>query len=260
MEYEYLKIENENNIDIVTIEKEKSLNALNTKLLGELKDYFENVSTKAGVYAVILTGKGKAFVAGADISEMVDLDGEGGQKMSELGNAVMTTIENTEVPVVAAVNGFALGGGTELSMACDIRIASQNAKFGQPEVGLGIIPGFGGTQRLQRLVGKGKASHLIFTGDIIDAEEAYSIGLVDKVIEDEGFLDNVKAYVSKFVSKNAPLALRSAKKAIIFGLDVDIDKGTKYEAEAFGDLFNTKDQKSGMKAFLNKEKVKFEGK
>jgi len=259
MEYKNIFLQKEERVAVITISRPKALNALNTETLKELDFAIDEIANDDEIYAVILTGDGKAFVAGADITEMKDLDVMGGRKFGNLGNKVFRKLETLEKPVIAAVNGFALGGGCELSMACDIRIASSKAKFGQPEVGLGITPGFGGTQRLARLVGIGMAKQLIYTGDIINAEEALRIGLVNKVVEPEQLIDEVKLLAKKIAS-NAPIAVKLSKTAINRGLQMDIDTALMYEAEIFGECFSTVDQKNGMRAFLEKAEKCFENK
>ena len=206
--------------------------------------------------AVILTGAGeKSFVAGADISEMKDLNENEGNEFGSLGNKVFLRLENLNKPVIAAIQGFALGGGCEISMACDIRIASDKAVFGQPEVGLGITPGFGGTQRLARIVGLGKAKEMIYTARNIKADEAYRIGLVNKVVPLESLMDEAKAMASKIIA-NAPIAVRMSKDAINRGMQVSIDKAVEIEAENFGKCFASSDQTEGMTAFLERRKEK----
>lgn len=259
MEYKNILLQKEERVAVITISRPKALNALNTETLKELELVIDEIANDDAIYAVILTGDGKAFVAGADITEMKDLDVMGGRRFGNLGNKVFRKIETLEKPVIAAVNGFALGGGCELSMACDIRIASSKAKFGQPEVGLGITPGFGGTQRLARLVGMGMAKQLIYTGDIINAEEALRIGLVNKVVEPEQLIEEVKLLAKKIAS-NAPIAVKLSKTAINRGMQMDIDTALMYEAEIFGECFSTIDQKSGMKSFLEKTEKCFENK
>ncbi|WP_315119419.1 short-chain-enoyl-CoA hydratase [uncultured Clostridium sp.] len=251
MEFNNVLFEKEGNIAVVTINRPKALNALNSETLRELDVIIDNLADDEEVLAVILTGAGKAFVAGADITEMKDLNTVQGRKFGLLGNKVFRKLETLEKPVIAAVNGFALGGGCEISMACDIRIASQKAKFGQPEVGLGITPGFGGTQRLPRLVGTSMAKQLIFTGDIIGAEEALRVGLVNKIVEPEKLMDEAKEMAKK-IAGNAPIAVKLCKAAINRGIQCDIDTGIAYEAEVFGECFSTEDQKEGMTAFVEK--------
>ncbi len=259
MEFKNIVLQKEDKIAIVTINRPKALNALNSETLIELDLAIDEISKDDEIYALILTGEGKAFVAGADITEMKDLDVMGGRKFGILGNKIFRKLETLEKPVIAAVNGFALGGGCELSMACDIRIASSRAKFGQPEVGLGITPGFGGTQRLARLIGTGMAKQLIYTGDIINAEEALRIGLVNKVVEPEQLLEEVKLLAKKIVN-NAPIAVKLSKTAINRGMQMDIDTALMYEAEVFGECFSTVDQKNGMLAFIEKTEKSFQNK
>lgn len=258
--YENLLFEAENGIGIVTINRPKALNALNAATIHELDRIFDELAEDASIKTVILTGSGeKSFVAGADITEMQNMSAVEGRNWGKLAQAVFSKIENLPKPVIAAVNGYALGGGCEISMACDIRIASEKAKFGQPEVSLGIPPGFGGTQRLARLVGKGRAKELLFTGDMIDAAEAYRIGLVNKVAAPEALLDTAKALAQKIMSKG-PIAVAVCKAAVNEGLDVDLKSGIAYEAEVFGLCFATSDQKEGMTAFVEKRPPKFTGK
>jgi enoyl-CoA hydratase len=243
--------ERENNIAIIKINRPKVLNTLNSETLKELELLINYIGEDDEIYAVVLTGEGKAFAAGADITEMKDLNAIDGRRFGILGSRVFRKIELLTKPIIAAVNGYALGGGCELCMACDIRLASKKAKFGQSEVSLGIIPGFGGTQRLARLVGMGMAKQLLFTGDIIDAEEALRIGLINKIIEPEKLLNEAKALANKIAS-NAPIAVKLCKEAINRGIQVDMDTGLMYESEAFGICFSTEDQKEGMTAFIEK--------
>lgn len=258
--YENLLFESENGIGIVTINRPKALNALNAATIYELDRMFDELAKDDTVKAVILTGSGqKSFVAGADITEMQAMSAIKGRNWGKLAQAVFNKIENLPKPVIAAVNGYALGGGCEISMACDIRIAAENAKFGQPEVSLGIPPGFGGTQRLPRLVGKGRAKELLFTGDMIDAEEAYRIGLANKVVASEELMETAKAMAQKIMSR-APIAVQVCKAAVNEGMDTDLESGVAYEAEVFGLCFATEDQKEGMTAFVEKRKAVFTGK
>ncbi|MFZ7103405.1 MAG: short-chain-enoyl-CoA hydratase [Peptococcaceae bacterium] len=243
----------------VTINRPKALNALNSATLQELDMLMNDLAKNKEVRIMIITGSGdKAFVAGADISQMKDLNALAGKEFARLGQHVFSAIENMPQVVIAAVNGFALGGGCELAMACDIRLASTKAKFGQPEVSLGIIPGFAGTQRLARLVGKGIAKELIFAGEMIDAPEAYRIGLVNKVYEPEKLLTKARELAHKILNKG-PVAVSLAKTAINTGLNMDDESAYKYEAEVFGLCFSTMDQKEGMTAFLEKRKAEFKG-
>lgn len=259
MEFKNILVEKEGNIAIMTINRPASLNALNSETLKELDIAIDVLAEDEEVLAVILTGAGKAFVAGADITEMKDLNVNQGRKFGLLGNKVFRKLEIMEKPVIAAVNGFALGGGCEISMACDIRLASAKAKFGQPEVGLGITPGFGGTQRLPRLVGASMAKQLIFTGEIIGAEEALRIGLVNKVVEPEKLMEEAKEMAKK-IANNAPIAVKLCKAAINRGVQCDIDTAISYEAEVFGECFSTEDQKEGMTAFVEKRDKCFRNK
>jgi len=252
--------EQDNGIGLITINRPQALNALNGTVLAELDALCDVIVQDRAVKVVIITGAGeKSFVAGADIAEMQPLSAVKGRAWGKMGQLVMSKIESLPQPVIAAVNGFALGGGCELAMACDIRIASAKAKFGQPEVSLGIPPGFGGTQRLSRLIGKGRAKELIFTGDMIGADEAYRIGLVNKVVALEELLPTAKELANKIILR-APLAVQFSKAAIDKGADMDLASGIAYEAEVFGLCFATDDQKEGMGAFLEKRKPTFTGK
>ena len=260
MELKNVLLEKEGNIAIVTMNRPKALNALNSETLKELNNVIEALEKDNEIYAVVLTGAGeKAFIAGADISEMKDLNEEQGKEFGLLGNKVFRRLENLDKPVIAAINGFALGGGCELAMACDIRIASAKAKFGQPEAGLGITPGFGGTQRLPRIVGLGKAKELIYTCDIIKADEALRIGLVNRVVEVEALLDEAKAMAKK-IAVNAPIAVKLCKDAINRGMQVNIDEAIVIEASDFGKCFLTEDQKEGMTAFIERREKNFQNK
>lgn len=251
MEFKNIILEQDQNIAVIKLNRPKALNALNSETLKEINDAIEIIEKDESIYTVIITGEGKAFVAGADISEMKDLNSIQGREFGILGNKVFRRIETLKKPVIAAVNGFALGGGCELSMACDIRIASVKAKFGQPESGLGITPGFGGTQRLARLVGEGVAKELIFTCDIIKADEALKIGLVNKVVEPEELM-NEAMNMAKKIANNAPKAVAFCKEAINNGIQMNIEDALRYESEIFGMCFSTCDQKEGMSAFLEK--------
>ena len=235
----------------ITINRPKALNALNSQVLDELNEAIDAIDVNE-TRALILTGAGdKSFVAGADIGEMSTLTKSEGEAFGKKGNDVFRKLETLEIPVIAAVNGFALGGGCEISMACDIRIASENAIFGQPETGLGIIPGFGGTQRLARLVGMGRAKEMIFTCDNVDAAEAYRIGLVNKVVAKEELMPTAKAMAAKIISKGS-YAIAVAKAAINNGYDMDIKNAVEMEANLFGVVNDTNDKKEGMGAFLEK--------
>ena len=256
MEYENIIFEKKNGIGYVTVNRPEALNALNDSVIEELDSVFRAIDRDDEVRVVIITGAGRAFVAGADIAQMSRLDGSEGRVMSMRGQKVMEFIEFMDKPVIAAVNGFALGGGNELSMACDIRIASETAKFGQPEVNLGIIPGYGGTQRLPRLVGKGMAKKLIYSAEMIDAEEAYRIGLVDEVVSAEELMEAAEKLAKTIMSK-APIAIKMAKVAINNGMNTDLKTGVQFEAEAYASTFVSEDRVEGMKAFLEKRPAKF---
>lgn len=256
MDYQNLIIEKQEQVCIVRINHPEALNALNSVILKELEQAFDVIARDEETDVVILTGEGRAFVAGADISEMSVMKAAEGKRFGCLGAEVFRKIELLEKPVIAAVNGFALGGGCELAMACDIRIASSKAKFGQPEVGLGIIPGFSGTQRLPRIVGVAKAKELIYTAGVIPAEEAYRIGLVNKVVEPEELMKEAMA-MAVIIASKAQLAVRYAKEAINRGIETDIDTGIGLENALFGLCFATQDQKEGMDAFLWKRKPEF---
>ena len=252
MELKNIILEKEEHLAIVTINRPKALNALNSETLKDLDVVLENLENDSNIYCVILTGSGeKAFVAGADIAEMKDLSEEEGKEFGLLGNKIFRRLEKLDKPVIAAISGFALGGGCELAMACDIRIASEKARFAQPEAGLGITPGFGGTQRLSRLVGEGKAKELIYTCSMIKADEALRIGLVNKVVELENLMDEAKKMANSIIA-NAPIAVKLCKDAINKGMQVDIDSAIEIEAIDFGKCFSTEDQKEGMNAFIEK--------
>ena len=251
-----LLLEVENGIALLTINRPKALNALNSETLAELNACLAELENNDDVKVVILTGSGeKSFVAGADISEMVNATPAEGRKMGLLAREAFGRLENMPQVTIAAVNGFALGGGCEISMSCDIRVASDNAKFAQPECGLGILPGFGGTQRLPRLVGKGRAKELIFTCDMISADEAFRMGLANHVVPQAELIDYCKAMAGR-IMKNGPYAVALAKQAINTGSDTDLDSGLKLEANLFGLSFSTADRMEGMTAFLEKRKEK----
>ena len=242
-------------VAILTINRPEALNALNSQVLSDLDEAITKVEADDGVHAVILTGAGRSFVAGADIGSMSTMTRAEGEAFGKLGNDIFLMIESFPLPVIAAVNGFALGGGCELAMSCDIRICSDNAMFGQPEVGLGITPGFGGTQRLPRLVGMGMAKQLLYTARNIDAAEALRIGLVNAVIPQAELLDAALKMAGQ-IAKNAPIAVRACKKAVNEGMQVSIDKAVEIEEKLFGGCFETHDQVEGMACFLSREKPK----
>ena len=252
---EFVTYEQDGFVGVITINRPQALNALNSQVLEELEETFKAVDLET-TRALILTGAGeKSFVAGADIGEMSSLSKAEGEAFGKKGNDIFRFIETFPIPVIAAVNGFALGGGCEISMSCDIRICSENAVFGQPEVGLGITPGFGGTQRLARIIGVGMAKQLIYTARNIKAEQAKAIGLVNDVYPQEELLDQAKKLAS-IISANAPIAVRNCKKAINDGLDADMDQAIVIEEKLFGDCFETEDQKAAMANFLEKDKEK----
>lgn len=250
----FVKIEQQGHVGILTIDRQEALNALNSQVLNDLDAAIDEVAANDEIYVVILTGAGRSFVAGADIGEMRDLTSIEGKKFGVHGGSVFLKLENMPKPVIAAVNGFALGGGCELAMACDIRLASTKAKFGQPEVGLGITPGFAGTQRLPRIVGISKAMELILTAKTIGAAEAKAIGLVSEVYPPEELMDKAME-LAQAIAANAQVAVRQSKAAIRRGQQTDMYTGAAYEAEAFAVCFATEDQKDAMTAFVNKEKV-----
>ena len=257
MEYNFLKVERNEGITVMKISAPKSLNALNSTILKEIDDFIGSLDATTRV--LIITGDGeKSFVAGADISEMAHLDEPQGFEFGRLGAQVFRRIETLPIPVIAAVNGFALGGGCELAMSCDIRICSANAKFGQPEVGLGIIPGFSGTYRLPKLIGQGYAKEMIYTGKVIRSDEALRIGLVNAVYEPAELMGKAMEMAAMML-KNAPVAIGLAKQSINEGYDLDADGAIALENKLFGKCFATADQKEGMDAFLNKREATFKG-
>jgi enoyl-CoA hydratase len=257
MQFNNLLVEVADAIATLTINRPQALNSLNLETLEELKSYFTAVQTDPGTKVVIVTGAGeKAFVAGGDLSVMAPLDPMAARASAQLAQSVLKLIEQGTKPVIAAVNGYALGGGCELAMACDIRIASEKARFGQPEVNLGIIPGWGGTQRLPRLVGKGKALEMLLTGDLIDATEALRIGLANRVVPADQLLAEAKAMAAKITAKGQ-VAVRLCKEAVVNGLEMESLRAAGYEADLFALCFATEDQKEGMRAFLEKRAARF---
>ena len=253
--YQTLRYEKQENIGILTINRPEALNALNSTVIGDLEQAITEVEKDAELGALIITGEGRSFVAGADIGEQLPLDVAGGRKWGQRGSALMRRIEKLEIPTIAAVNGFALGGGCELSMTCDIRVASEKAKFGQPEVGLGITPGFAGTQRLPRIVGISKAMELILTAKVIGAAEAKAIGLVSEVYPPEELMDKA-IELARAICANAQIAVQESKRCIRMGMQTDIATGSAFEAEAFGVCCGTADKDEGMGAFLEKRTEK----
>ncbi len=252
MDYKILKPDYQNNIVILTISRPEAMNALNSLFFEEMNHFLTELQSKETFKALIITGEGKAFVAGADISEMVDMNSEQGEMFSKKGQTTFCRLEELNMPVIAAVNGFALGGGCELAMACDFRIANTFAKFGQPEVNLGLIPGYAGTQRLARLVGLANALYLLYTADMINAEEAYRIGLVQKVVEPADLIAEAVAIATKIASKG-PKAVKKIKKVTREGLLKGFEQGSKLESSEFGSLFGNEGEE-GMRAFLEKRK------
>ena len=249
----------DNGIFTITINRPDKLNALNKTVIEELSAAIDEVYSNAAIKSALITGSGaKAFVAGADISEFVALDGNGGKALAQKGqDMVFSKIENSFKPIVAAVNGFALGGGCELAMACHFRLCSENAKFGQPEVNLGLVPGYGGTQRLTQLIGKGKAMELMMTGNIIDANEAKQLGLVNYVTAADALLEKTKELL-QIINSKAPVAIKNVIALTNIAARGDAD-GLQKEINAFGELFDTKDAKEGAAAFLEKRKANFKG-
>lgn len=259
MDYKNIKFEKEDAVAIVTINRPEAMNALNDVTVDELHHVFDAIALDDEVRCVILTGEGKAFVAGADIGELAECDVPAGHRKCKIGQALMFKMEALPKAIIAAVNGFALGGGCEISMACDIRLASEKARFGQPESTLGIIPGYGGTQRLARLVGYGKAKEWIFTGDIYPAAEALRIGLVDEVYPVEELMPKAKEMAAK-IALRGPVAIAYAKEAINRGINTTLDAGCEHEASLFAGICASKDKNEGTKAFLEKRPAKFVGK
>jgi enoyl-CoA hydratase len=260
MTYENVLLEKKNAIAYVTVNRPKVLNALNMATMEELRAAFTDIKSDASIRVAVLTGAGeKAFVAGADISELAKQDAVSGKDYAHRGQAVLDLIENLGKPVIACVNGFALGGGCELALACTMRLASDNAKLGQPEVKLGIIPGYGGTQRLSRLVGKGLAMQMVLAGEMITAQEAHRIGLVNEVTAAAELVPRAEAIAAKIVA-NAPLAVRYAMEAVNKGMEMTLSEGLFLEATLFGVCCATEDKKEGTAAFLEKRPAVFKGK
>lgn len=257
MEYNNLIMTVEGAVATVAVNRPKALNALNQETLEELLACFTSLAGMKDVRVVILTGAGeKSFVAGADIAFMKDLSPMEARNFALLGQSVFSAIENLPQPVIAAINGFSLGGGCELALSCDMRIASETAKFGQPEVNLGVIPGFAGTQRLPRLIGKGLANELLFTGDIIDAQEACRIGLVNRVVPADQLMPTCQKIAGKIASKG-PLAVKLCKGAVNSGMEMELNRACQFEADQFALCFTSPEQKEGMGAFLEKRPAKF---
>lgn len=256
MAYKNLILEKEGNFATITMNRPDALNALNSATFHELNAVYDELEADQNIRVAIVTGAGKAFVAGADIVEMQDMDGQQSRAFAQLGQQVFRRMETMDIIFIGAINGFSLGGGCEFAMACDIRIASEKAKFGQPEVNLGVTPGFAGTQRLPRLVGRAKALELLLTADMIKADAALSFGLVNKVIEPENLMDEAKEMANKILSKG-PISIKMVKACVHRGMQTDIDTGGAIEADAFGLCFASGETKEGMTAFLEKREAKF---
>ncbi len=254
MAYKNIIIEITDKIAILKVNRPEVLNAVNTETILEIESAMKEFNENKNVRVIIITGEGKSFVSGSDISRLAQMDSLQAREYSQIGQRVLAFIENMEKPVIAAVNGYALGSGCEIAMACDIRIASEKAKFGQPEVKLGLIPGHAGTQRLARLVGIGRAKELIFTGDFIDAQESYRIGLVNKVVSAENLIEEAKNMAKKIIENAGSNAVKIAKTVLNRGIDANLQTANSYETEAFSMLFSTEEAKEGMKAFLEKRK------
>ncbi len=252
MNYSILKYQQESGIGIITISRPEALNALNSLFFREFDDLLHVLHSTKDLRVLIITGEGKSFVAGADIAEMQKMKVKEGYNFSKVGQDAFSKLVNLDVPVIAAVNGFALGGGCELAMACDFRIASTKAKFGLPEVSLGLIPGYGGTQRLSRLIGLGDALFLVLTGQMIEASDALRIGLVQRVVEPENLLIEANKLAEK-IAEQGPHAIRAAKKVIRKGFSIEIDRGFELESESFSKMFENNGPE-GMSAFLEKRK------
>ncbi|RKX69991.1 crotonase [candidate division WOR-3 bacterium] len=253
MVYNYLQIEKEGRVAVLTINRPDVLNAMDWKLVGELEAAVDELSQDKEIQVIIITGTGKAFVAGADIKAMAEMDSIEAREFARTGQRLTAKLENMEKVTIAAINGYAFGGGCELAMACDLRIASDKMKIGQPELKLGIIPGWAGTQRLSRLIGVAKAKELIFTGEPIDAEEALRIGLVNRVVPHDSLLEEAKKLARKILEVG-PIALKLAKTVINRGIDANFTTASSYEAEAFGVAFATEEAREGMRAFIEKRK------
>ena len=258
-ESSFVRIEREESIAIVTIDRQDKLNALNQQVIDEIGQAFESLRADDNVRVVLLTGAGeKAFVAGADIEVLAKMGPLNGIDVSRQGQQVFRSIETFPKPVIAVIGGYALGGGCELALACHLRVASEKARLGLPEVGLGIIPGYGGTIRLARLVGLGRALELTLTGDMIKAEAAQTMGLVNRVVPPESLMDEAKALATR-ISANGPVALRMALESVYRGMDTSMDEGLIFESSLFGLLASTNDMREGMGAFLEKRKATFTG-
>jgi enoyl-CoA hydratase len=259
LEFTTIKFEKKAGYAIITLNRPDKLNALNNQLFTDLNNAITKIELDSEIRALLLTGEGKAFAAGADIKELNACDGRSGKHFSEFGSNVMARLESMRIPVLAAINGFALGGGCELAMSCHIRYASSNAKLGQPEVNLGILPGYGGTQRLTRLVGQAKAMELNLTGDMVNAVEAKRIGLVNEVYEESELIEKSIAFIEKVISKS-PIAISAIIDAVSASTKLSLKEGLEYESQKFGEVCGSHDFKEGTLAFLEKRKANFIGK
>lgn len=259
MEFKNLNIEEKETISIITINRPEKLNALNQETIVELLDAFKLIQNNKNIKAVILTGAGeKSFVAGADIIEIRKLEEKSGEEFSQKGSEIFRFIEKMTIPVIAAINGFALGGGCELAMACHLRVASTKAKFGQPEINLGIIPGYGGTQRFPQLIGRTNALYYLLTGEMIDASKALELGLINEVADPDQLMNRVRE-IAKSLASKAPIASRFILQAVDQGNNTEIDKALNMESRLFGKICGTDDMKEGTSAFLEKRKPIFKG-
>ena len=259
MSFKNLIVEKKDGIGYLKINRPQALNALNMETLKELKDAISELEKDKKIKVVILTGEGKAFIAGADIKQMADLTPLEAKEFSEFGHDMLSRLENSRLPIIAAINGFALGGGCETLLACDICIAAKSAKIGQPEINLGIHPGFGGTQRLPRLVGKIKAKELLLTGRNIGADEAFDIGLVNMVVDDDKLMETAEN-IAKQITKKSSVPTSFIKELVNKGMNIDLDSANSLEISYFSSSFSTHDQKEGMKAFVEKRKPNFNDK
>lgn len=258
MPYQHLTLSAQDRIATLTVNRPDKLNALNAATIGELGAAIDELQARDDVAAVILTGAGRAFIAGADISELSGQSALQGQRLARRGQEIFRRFETSTKPTIAAVNGFALGGGCELAMSCHIRIASEAAKFGQPEVKLGLVPGYGGTQRLPRLIGRGRALQLLLTGEMIDAQEAYRIGLVNRVVPADQLIASATAMIQQMLM-NAPLGIAACLDLVDRGLEMPLDDALALEATRFGVLISTSDTVEGTRAFLEKRTPRFTG-
>ena len=253
---DYVEITRKSHVGILALNRPQALNALSHQVLLDLKQGLSQLNNDDDIYVIIITGKGRAFAAGADISKMTTMNVYDGKKFSEMGNRVCLRIENSEKPVIAAVNGYALGGGCEIALACDIRIAAENAMFGLPEVGLGIMPGFGGTQRTPRTIGVAMAMEMILTAEPINAQKAKEIGMVNRIVPTDRLMEEALILAQK-IAKKPQIAIRAAKQAVRRGLQADIATAITYESLAFSTCFDTEDQKDAMSAFLEKRQIDY---